>query len=38
LRELAVFFDQHRGALGGVPEQVTVYLDRGYDSEATRER
>lgn len=25
-------------ALGGLPEQVTVHLDRGYDSEATRER
>jgi IS5 family transposase len=24
--------------LGGLPEQVTVHLDRGYDSEATRER
>jgi hypothetical protein len=24
--------------LGGSPEQVTVHLDRGYDSEATRER
>jgi transposase len=24
--------------LGGLPERVTVHLDRGYDSEATRER